>query len=463
MSTTNQIIAPMNAARVCDAIAKIGYTPASAIMDIVDNSVTANALNVRIILDIDSEKTLVEKNNVQRYIIVDDGKGMTNDEAQNALTLGSIANYAPNSLSKYGMGLKSAGLSLGTKIVIVSKTNNNLTNKYFIDRTIIEEKKDYIINIEELSPEETEYYSTLLGDSKSGTIVEISGCQNIQQHSAQTTIRNLEEKLGVTYYSFLSKKTNPLNLTIEYKNNPYIIKPYDILFKDKSYKTFDPSTYDCKKPCLVVTEDISVTDGSTDVPIKLEVTLFPKQSMSTYAEFTKEERDLISSFKIGKKNKGFFIYRNNRLIRWGDDIDGLVPRDCLGFRARILISTEHDDFLHVDVSKQNIMIPEDIKNAIQTAIRNALKHHREIFAMCDNLVAKDEGAEFNQRNELLNPEDPDDILSPSDSNEVKKRKKKIIEDTKSKLPEETDEEKFIKPTTTEEEGIPALIMTMGIL
>ena len=38
----------MNARRVCDAIARIGYNPSSAIMDIVDNSVAAGATKVTI-------------------------------------------------------------------------------------------------------------------------------------------------------------------------------------------------------------------------------------------------------------------------------------------------------------------------------------------------------------------------------------------------------------------------------
>ncbi len=39
--SAEQIVIDMDAGRVCDAIARIGYSPASALMDLIDNSVTA--------------------------------------------------------------------------------------------------------------------------------------------------------------------------------------------------------------------------------------------------------------------------------------------------------------------------------------------------------------------------------------------------------------------------------------
>ena len=38
----------INASRICFSISRIGYTPASAICDIIDNAVDANASNIHI-------------------------------------------------------------------------------------------------------------------------------------------------------------------------------------------------------------------------------------------------------------------------------------------------------------------------------------------------------------------------------------------------------------------------------
>ena len=125
---TNKIVVKMNASRVIDAIARIGYSSHSAIMDIVDNSISAGATKILIEIDRDIEKTIVMKNNIITYRIVDNGKGMGDEQIINALKLGSDANYDDNSLSKYGMGLKSAGFSLGHKLEILSKKNNTLSS-----------------------------------------------------------------------------------------------------------------------------------------------------------------------------------------------------------------------------------------------------------------------------------------------------------------------------------------------
>lgn len=57
----------MDASRVCDAIAKIGYSPASALMDIIDNAVTAGATEVIVEIETDPDKTFAAKNNVVRH------------------------------------------------------------------------------------------------------------------------------------------------------------------------------------------------------------------------------------------------------------------------------------------------------------------------------------------------------------------------------------------------------------
>ena len=40
----------MNAARVLFGISRIGYTPASAICDIIDNAVSASATNIHVLI-----------------------------------------------------------------------------------------------------------------------------------------------------------------------------------------------------------------------------------------------------------------------------------------------------------------------------------------------------------------------------------------------------------------------------
>ena len=60
----------MDARRVCDAIARIGYSPSSALMDIIDNSVTAGATSVVVEIATDPDKNFGDRSNVLSYRIV---------------------------------------------------------------------------------------------------------------------------------------------------------------------------------------------------------------------------------------------------------------------------------------------------------------------------------------------------------------------------------------------------------
>ena len=182
-------------------------------MDIIDNSVTANAAEIFVTLKLREGRTLKSRNSVDHYQIVDNGRGMDHNEIVNAFKLGSDRNYKPNSLSKYGMGLKAAGLSLGTKISIISKKNDVISSKYIFDLKKIEDIGKLEITQRELNPDELELAKQLLRE-KSGTIVEISGCENVNQSSPGSTVSKLKERLGVVYYSFLINEKQPLKIKL---------------------------------------------------------------------------------------------------------------------------------------------------------------------------------------------------------------------------------------------------------
>ena len=96
---------------------RIAYTSAEAICEIVDNAIDAMASKIYILI----KRTI----NGPEYLILDDGKGMDEAGIQNALTLGaSEINYAPNSLSKFGLGLKSAAFSQGDELDLISSPGN---------------------------------------------------------------------------------------------------------------------------------------------------------------------------------------------------------------------------------------------------------------------------------------------------------------------------------------------------
>ncbi len=203
---SQQIEIPMDAARVCEAIARIGYSPASALMDIIDNSITAGATEIVVEIQKDEDKTYATKNNVVAYSVIDNGKGMENSEIENAFRLGSNADYPEKSLSKYGIGLKSAGFSLGSRIQLISKSQNHWTHINYVDKHEIRKAGKYIVTRVPLSVEYSNECEVSINASASGTIVNISGCQETNHDSAKSTVDRLISQLGVFYYEFLRRK-----------------------------------------------------------------------------------------------------------------------------------------------------------------------------------------------------------------------------------------------------------------
>lgn len=437
------IAVKINPHRVCAAIAKIGYEPHSALMDIIDNSVAAHARNVTVHVRVRDGMLPTNKKSVESFLIVDDGRGMTNEEIQNALRLGSDDDYEPFSLSKYGMGLKSAGMSLGWRIEVVSKKNGTASNKYILDQELLKNLDDYTIFEDSLTADDIASFEEHV-PGQSGTVVRISKVHSVQ--SAKSTSDKLRSRVGVVYYGFLAETNTEKRLTIKVDcqgSDPNPIAPFDILFRDVAERGFDPDKYTGKVPVIVFDKPwkIATADTPNGVDAKLEMAIFPKAKMASQAlHFTDEERQLIREFKVGRENKGFFIYRNGRLIRWGDDIDGLIDKDDLGFRARLDISSEHDEVLQVDVSKQRLEFPEELRGRLETLVSIPVQNATSAFKRCDEILqehANEEGKTTSEIAADFESEDPDETFE-EDRKVPAQRLKRLKEQSERVLEQDND-------------------------
>ncbi|AXR00464.1 ATP-binding protein [Pseudoalteromonas piscicida] len=295
-----------NADRVCEGISKIGYSFFTAIEDIVDNSITAKASNISIELTLQDGATRQEKSQVELIRIIDDGCGMDEKGIEKALDLGSEVEYEKSSLSRYGFGLKSAGLSLGRRISVYSKKAGVSTKKHILDRDIIKKRKVYGVQIDSLKKEDD-----ILNEVVQGTVVEINSI-NVPHDSASKTLRKLKERLGVLYFELIKEKDVTISLSCNGKKEE--IEKHDILSFASALKNFDPDTYDGKSPYILLDREIEIS-GTPN--IELKVVAFPQARMQNYPGFSEDDKNKIKSYRITRENSGFFIYRNDRLIRWG--------------------------------------------------------------------------------------------------------------------------------------------------
>ena len=79
-------------------------------------------------------------------------------------------------------------------------------------------------------------------------------------------------------------------------------------------------------------------------------------------------------YLIEAKNYGFYIYRNWRLISWADSLSFVTrDQDLYAFRGRLLINSDADDVLNIDVTKSRIHLSEIAHDQLKPLIREAVK------------------------------------------------------------------------------------------
>lgn len=424
----------MNAARVLFGISRIGYTPASAICDIIDNSVSAKAENIHILIKT-KHRNENRKNNVEEYLIVDDGSGMNLTQLENALDLGSKdSEYAADTLSKFGLGLKSASFAQGQKLTVISGNGAEL-HKEHVDLDEIDE--EYFSVEEELTDEDNGLVKKYFKDGKRGTIVRITKIHQNNHPSLRTTIDELKMKIGVIYYYFLK-----MDLHIFLQDEE--LTAFDPLFVDEAgEKNLDENTWDGKSVQWLARPDSLLLDSSSNVECTIEMTMLPHPQVFRIDGVSADS--IRDQYKISAQNYGFYIYRNKRLINWANLLN-LIPRDqdFYAFRGRINIESNADNAFNIDVSKSHISLSEEASGTLSDYIaqykRKCKNAWNNAFKKYNALTSSDSKEETNS---IVNDlgEYGLDLNTSDDSEEFEKEKEKrenkIFENQNDKSKKET--------------------------
>ena len=217
-----------NARRLLVGLGGIGYTPQETICENVGNAVSAEAENVYTrIGKLDEGINDDRMNSVSEYLIIDDGKGMTVDEMGDALDLGSDDSlYAPGTLFKFGLGLKSASFANGNRFELISGVAG-MFHKEYVDLDEIED--EYFSCVTDLNDQDRQLVETYLCGGH-GTIVRVAKIRN-PEHPSSSVIDDLNRKLGVIYYHFIKENGLRLHLLNTTDAASSTIEPFDPLLR----------------------------------------------------------------------------------------------------------------------------------------------------------------------------------------------------------------------------------------
>ena len=353
----------MNAGRICDGLSRIGYTPPAAITDIIDNSVTHRASHVWIRIVREREVSDSRKDNVKAYLIIDNGDGMNQDAMLNALSLGSSGDdYGPNSLSKFGLGLKSASFSQGETLEVISSDGSGPFLKYRVSLTQVRAENCYGAEPVELTVDDQAIIDELLGSDK-GTIVRITDIRKNNHPSIQSTVMELQQRIGIIYYYFM--QDGSLQIEVDSK----LCESFDVLCTSEAAGNLDENNWNGREVRWIEKETKLPLDGQQAITALVEVTQLPHPP-TFEADGTGQQTATRDKYHIGAGNYGFYVYRNKRLISWAERFAGstraIIPadQDYYSFRGRIQIDSSADDALNIDVKKSQIYLSDEAYQAL---------------------------------------------------------------------------------------------------
>jgi hypothetical protein len=433
---SDKIDLSIDAGRLLFGLSRIGYTTSAAICDIIDNSVRANAQNINLLIKKEREDFSDNKrNNVKEYIIIDDGDGMNENAIKEALKLGSTDDhYDDKSLSKFGLGLKSASFSQGDVLKVISSDGTGF-NKYEVSLPKVMEAKEYFAEKTEIDENESELIDTYLKEGK-GTIIIISAIRLNNHPSVRNTIKELKTKVGVIYFYFLSE--SGINITIGDKK----IDAIDPLFVSEANENgnLNENEWDGTEVRWIEKPKELTLDDELQINVTIEITQLPYPPIYRIKNIGESrDKEVRERYLIEAGNYGFYVYRNKRLISWASNLQGIIPydQDFYAFRGRILINDEADDFFNIDVKKSSLTLSEEAfrnisdftkeaKSKSKAAWKNAGKISRDIINKAPNEIANKLLEEFEQIEILPGDDLPDEEIALE-------RLKAITDDMTSKI------------------------------
>ncbi len=347
----NVVLIP-NASNLIESLRSIGYSFETALADITDNCIAANASLIDIYANIDKENSYVN--------IVDNGIGMNEEELIDSLRYGS---KNPNEhrdekdMGRFGLGLKSASISLCRTLTVISKKDNKV-NGVVWDLDYIEKTNNWTLKI--LSHDQIEKIDAFhdLDKFESGTVVRWENFDKLKQSSSNfdESLRKLviEAKyhLSLIYHRLIGN-----NLKILVNNDE--IKKLDPFLENNTFRQVKRTS-----KIKVENEEILVT------PI-----ILPHLSKLSEAEI-----EQVGGKESLRNKQGFYIYRNKRLIIWGTWFR-IGEKSELTKLARVIVDVPNslDYIWELDVKKSSVNLPERIKPMLYRAVNDSCSVSEEVF------------------------------------------------------------------------------------
>ena len=335
---------PPFAPTLIESTRAIGYSLEAAVADIIDNSIAANATSVSIyFFPIDGA-----------YIsILDNGTGMNEAELDLAMQYGSkspVDARDSKDLGRFGLGLKTASLSQCRALTVITKQGNAvLGRRWDIDH--VAEVGDWsLLILESDEIREVPEIEQLL-KLQSGTLVVWQKLDRMKageinfELALGRKIDSVRSHLALVYHRYLSGESGITKFKLSINEEPVL--PADPFLKDKSTRPMD--------------DEVLIIRGEK---ILVRPYILPHISRMTAEEIRK-----LGGKEGLRKQQGFYIYRNKRLLTWGTWFRMMRQGDLSKLaRIQVDIPNSLDDLWTLDIKKSSALPPAEVRNNLEVII-----------------------------------------------------------------------------------------------
>jgi hypothetical protein len=223
-----------------------GYkSTVSAISEIIDNSIQANAKNVDIII---IKNTTRAEDEIDEILISDDGDGMDESIFNKALQMSSGSrSKAKTGLGKYGQGLPNSSISQTKRVEVYTVQNGNILYNHIDLNEIYLSGEPFLPDTEKVKKINIPLITS--GKFKTpttGTIVRWVSPNKVKPKTAKTLVSHIEQQIGRTFRYFIDGFTDKEGKKFKSKINVLVYDYNGVNYEPNNFSSiknivpFDP-------------------------------------------------------------------------------------------------------------------------------------------------------------------------------------------------------------------------------
>ncbi len=345
-----------SARRLTSSLRALGHDAPTAIADLVDNSISARAQIIRVLIGYGPESGPAIR-------VVDDGCGMAGAQLVEAMRFGTRRTYGPGQLGRFGLGLKTASISMGRRVTVTTRHApvNRRFHSLTLDLDVIAAADDWRLSDGRDSSAFQESVG-FLHDS-SGTVVTIEDLDRLlpnpgstdgfTRRRLHTLAKRVTEYLSMVFHRFLEDDNADLGSG----------ESLTILVNGEKVLPWNPFAPDVSRHLPPRRFDVSSGGRSLEV-------VYTPYVLPNFDQFDSPDRFAeLAGPKRWNRQQGLYIYRAGRMIQAGgwSGLRGLDEHTKLA-RASLDIPTCGDDVFQIDVAKMRVQLPEGIRALLKDEV-----------------------------------------------------------------------------------------------